>query len=190
MSLSSVASFLIEFLLNFLPFLKTFPNKILLANHNRRVHKKDETYKCTTCDKKFKCKDYLRIHNIRVHEKRTLISCNHCGKEFSNTENMTRHIKVVHEKREDVIQNLKTDHTIQNFNPHKHVTITDYCPFCDIRFASSSSVRNHIRIIHKRMEKIKCEFCERSYITENEVREHILSFHKKLKEHQCEFCTK
>ena len=57
-----------------------------------KTHSDAIPYKCFTCGKGFKHKNYLTVHR-RVHTREQPYACPECDKSFSVSSNLSRHIK-------------------------------------------------------------------------------------------------
>lgn len=68
-----------------------------LEKHDNEEVMRENSYKCSECDKKFFKKYKLKQHIELVHKENQLYQCSQCNKSFSSNWKLTFHIKRIHE---------------------------------------------------------------------------------------------
>jgi KRAB domain-containing zinc finger protein len=103
-----------------------------------RATKKNETIRkrtqiCDDCGETFAGKPSLERHISTIHMGVKANMCEYCQKEFTQPYGLRKHIEA------------------------KHLGIKHKCPHCEIEYASSVVLNNHVKTIHT---KERCNFCE------------------------------
>ena len=97
------------------------------------IHSKDFKFSCSFCEDKFKTWRHLRRHVKSIHEEKP--QCPVCGKRFSD---LTGHLKVC---------GLRD--RVANFA----------CNFCDKKFKSAKTLKEHSQYSHLDPERYSCPRC-------------------------------
>ncbi|CAH2090505.1 unnamed protein product [Euphydryas editha] len=102
-----------------------------LSSHNRNVHDKHlkpkKQYKCSFCNKIYKCGKSVTVHERSAHTGQRPAVCSVCGSSFYHEDYLKEHMR------------LHTGET-----PFK-------CPICGRGYAQRCNMKSHLRI-HKRSE--------------------------------------
>ncbi|KAM3960201.1 uncharacterized protein ACR2FA_005682 [Aphomia sociella] len=105
---------------------RKFAYKGELSTHYRNVHDKDlkakKIFKCTICDKTYKCQKSVLIHERSVHTGQRPAICSVCNSSFYHEDYLKEHMR------------LHTGET-----PFK-------CPICGRGYAQRGNMKSHLRI--------------------------------------------
>ena len=147
---------------------KTFTKKKILDIHIQRFH--DKTLKkCPYCDKTFMKEKILEIHILRFHDK---IQKSAVEKSFV----INSRGYIVHKELKDEYKCANCENTFQKSRELKlhylNVHFYHYCDICHKSFTLDSSLRKHLREIHKIVKKSKCGNCGQSFDRLKELKKH------------------
>ena len=163
--------------------------------HMRNVHR-DLKFKCETCKKEFKTKEYLKIHINSIHEKTKTFECKVCSKLFYKAVTLLTHKKQVHENRrkhecefcsKSFVNKVKLKSHIQSIHESKKI----HCDTCGKDFAPSY-LDEHVALAHgtNNMET-KCETCDKTFKTKKYMKRHATLVHTKLEKiWKCKRCSR
>ena len=90
-------------------------------NQHKIVHTDLRPFKCTLCERTFRCRSNLQLH-LDHHKGEKRHSCSHCGQKFFSYPNMLKHVRRNH----------------LGLRPHK-------CELCDKNFCEKQELQNHMR---------------------------------------------
>ena len=108
---------------------------------------KEVEYRCTTCERIFKCRQHLYQHRLKCFKSESY-SCT-CGKMFSRKDNLSRH------KFKCKGGKLKV------------------CSFCDKEFSRTPHLNRHL-LTHTK-DGYKCSSCSKIYVHEGHYQSHLLN---------------
>ena len=129
----------------------------------RRGHEKgthaEKTVKCDECDMMFYNEGYKKHHFKQVHIEDKNWVCSHCGDSFRHKKIYEAHVNRHDNHRPhacDVCGKtfLVESHLKQHMKTH---TLPYQCDQCEIRVASSGSLKDHIRVVHERIQ-LQCRY--------------------------------
>ena len=99
---------------------------------------------CPECSKQFEDRSYLRDHMMRFHSDKMPFTCTICGKGYLSNRGLQLHMQA---------------HRGRRFQ----------CPLCPQLLSQSSSIKPHIRSVHKAMQ---CPRCSAYFTIGQEFEEH------------------
>ena len=132
-----------------------FSCKTSMAEHKCKELKK---LQCNQCGKGFNSQKELIDHTNYTH-KGLKYTCNICNATLSTEKNLKRHIHSVHEilvrrfpcPLADCDKSFKDQRTMTNHvKTHDKSSQSDPCPDCGKILASTDSLRQHIKMVHKK----------------------------------------
>ncbi|KAJ6646328.1 Transcription factor grauzone [Pseudolycoriella hygida] len=135
-------------------------------------HDDPESFKCTTCQKRFTDKISLRDHirNVHAPDEERQFQCEICKKNFAKSYILRSHMKVNHVKDED-----------KNFE----------CHICGLRFVIISFLKRHINRVHRKIHTHICELCAKTFKSGKSYERHFTNFHSDISQKvQCDMCGK
>ncbi|KOB67135.1 putative KRAB box and zinc finger C2H2 type domain containing protein, partial [Operophtera brumata] len=128
-----------------------------------------DSYKCTQCDKFYKCRKAVKSHFRIVHLKQKRVNtfpCTQCPKTFISLTRLKTHKLDEH----DIDDRLK-------------------CNACDKMFNLKRALLKHMNVYHMMGERITCSMCDYECYDKESLRKHLFK-HKKSKDYHCQFCKK
>ncbi|XP_067645301.1 zinc finger protein 726 [Eurosta solidaginis] len=150
---------------------RKFPRTRLLNWHLRKIHKiakelhAPKCYKCSQCEKVFRCPMALKKHMYKHDGKELPFPCNICGKRF-------------------VINSALKDHLM------RHAGIKNYvCPYCGVGKTTRQEWNTHINT-HTQEKKFNCPQCTYASHNKQNLRMHVKIVHEKIKDYACQYCGK
>jgi uncharacterized C2H2 Zn-finger protein len=197
---------------------KFFASESLLASHECA---KPVKLQCSECDKKYASKKELKDHVNFVH-KGLKHTCPECNAALACAKNLNRHMRTVHQALARRFpcpvpycdKTLKDKRTLANHvKTHDRTERPDPCPDCGKIFASTDSLRQHVKIVHEKnfkqvfpsISQLRthgemvhmrgslqiCHLCGKEVLGENRLRNHMQRSHPKGQEFaNCEYCNK
>ena len=97
--------------------------------------------------------------NIETHENCLKVKCISCGQDFGLGSDLRNHMN----------------------SSHEELPLIDYdkckCGICGLTLYISS-IRNHIKTVHKGVENHKCENCDLHIYRDSDLQKHIITVHK------------
>lgn len=182
---------------------KVLSDRKSLTAHIKRKHESYENrkFQCDYCQKRFVGFEPMRQH-VLTHlseeskaELRTHL-CNECGMTFMHKHTLQSHINYVHLKIGLVCDlcakhfKSKFDYALHRRNVHGEAgPAREQCPICKNWYSNEKAVREHIRYLHERTEKIRCTICDEELSSKQSLRSHTKMKHQE-KMHVCTFCNK
>ena len=146
---------------------KTFMKDSILKIHVTRDHK-ELRKKCPSCDKTFMKEKILEIHILRFHDK--------IQKSAEKSFVINSRGYIVHKELKDEYKCANCENTFQKSRELKlhylNVHFYHYCDICHKSFTLDSSLRKHLREIHKIVKKSKCGNCGQSFDRLKELKKH------------------
>ena len=128
----------------------------LYINHIRRIHWKEDVYRCDPCQKPFTTPTEFKKHIQKIHEKKDLsVECDLCGKVLSSKNALYTHMKNVHEKVK------------------KHT-----CEKCGFQVADKHQLRHHIQQVHEKQRNIQCDQCGKEFYSRVQHNRHYRAVHE------------
>ncbi|XP_052859725.1 zinc finger protein 568-like [Anopheles cruzii] len=145
---------------------KSFPTEEAVDRHIAFVHYPEKFYICDVCAKSFKKKSDYNIHKRLVHLKQYIsVECEICKKWLKDVTYLTTHIRKCHK------------------------TKTFACDTCGKVFATSWSLKHHIRSAHMTKETFLCSICGKNLASKNSLKEHCAT-HTSDYLYTCPYCPK
>lgn len=126
-------------------------------------------------------KDYESLHShVGVHNEMVTHECLKCNKKFPMSSRLLRHLMKhkVNEKLKCTYENCNyycaTRPQMKDHIRHKHLDeVIHLCPICGQSFGQPGSLRNHIKNIHEKTNRIyQCNMCEKSFRVPSHLRNH------------------
>lgn len=144
----------------------TFNDETGLMSHMKKHMPDRYKYECGECERKFAVAYALAAHVDSVH-KGVTYDCDVCGKKFRQRRSLNDH-KVRHEP--------------------DYVPPVLACNICNKKFATSSGLRGHVEITHKKNVFI-CSICGKSLCSKMSLENHM-NLHQEKKPFVCDVCGK
>ena len=143
-----------------------------IARHGAKAVGEQNSWPCTSCDRKFSTRHELSVHNKTDHGDKPL-SCHICNKEFPPNKfgNLRNHIKQVHERVEPV-----------------EAEYCKICICCGKTFKKSSQYSEHIKS-RGRFHDNRCAQCpDLTFDTWPEHEDHVKKVHGGKFVSRCKYC--
>ena len=155
-----------------------FNDKQSLNTHKWSIHK--VKYGCDQCDRKYPELKSLKYHKTLVHGGRQY-KCTKCHFISNSKDHLSNHKKLCTEPvmRYDCDQCKYSSARINHLHIHrekKHEISKYNCDLCDQATQNQKDLRNHMRIIHQRMNvekeivKIECSKCGKLCIRKDRIK--------------------
>ncbi|XP_023315217.1 zinc finger protein 271-like [Trichogramma pretiosum] len=139
-----------------------------LLTHRKVVHEDRKDFQCDKCEKRFGRKEHLLVHQKTVHESRKDYACDNCEKKFGQKPNLLKHQIAVHEGRKDY-----------------------RCDKCEKKFGAKRDMLIHQQTIHEGRKDSTCNTCEKKFACKSDLSRHQkTAVHEDRKDFQCEKCEK
>ena len=143
---------------------EAFSTRAYLAVHKAIKHG-NEKIPCPTCGKTFGHKKYLRLHIQRVHDKPACRTCMLCRRTFMYKHQLKTHVC-----------------THPEATPNAH---SKSCPTCGKSFADNYQLNQHLQTHDpNRPRDFACLFCDKRFFTGSSMRQHVTRVHKQKKPRQ------
>lgn len=182
---------------------KLYSDRKNLNAHLKRKHgtEDDKKWQCDVCKKRFMEYEPMKMHlmthlSAETRESLKTHLCNECGQTFLHKNVLQSHIKYVHLKQGficDICGNhfkSRFDYELHRRNAHgEEGPSREQCPICQNWYSNEKAVREHIRYLHERTEKIRCKICREELSSKPSLRSHMKMKHEE-KLHRCNFCEK
>ncbi|XP_032465480.1 zinc finger protein 696 [Phocoena sinus] len=158
---------------------------------DRRGHWKGRPYRCSTCDRSFKCySDVVKHQSIHSGEKP--YECSDCGKAFIHSSHVVRHQRIHNGERPYVCKECGKAFS-QSFNLIRHQRIHTgekpyECAECGRSFSQRSDAIKHQRI-HTGERLYECSECGKTFIHSSNVVRHQRIHHGE-NPYECKECGK
>ena len=158
---------------------------------NEPVDKLNKVFKCTECDKVYRCDSSLKKH-LNIHA--GLFKCKVCNKLWSSKYALVQHEKVHSGEREGNLCTIcgKTFFDSSSLNKHiksVHAGIKTFsCDRCDLSFYARKTLVEHIRV-HTGERPFKCKLCPKTYKRISDLNHHVRG-HTGETKHVCDVCGK
>jgi hypothetical protein len=164
----------------------TFAGKQSLERHINTVHKGLKAFECEFCQQELTTLYGYKKHKESKHQDKDKLKgdsttspsdqatktnetiwkgtriCEDCGETFAGKQSLLRHISTIHMGVKGHMCEYCRKEFTQPYGLRKHIEarhlgIKHKCPHCDIEYASSVVLNNHVKTIHT---KERCNFCE------------------------------
>ncbi|XP_043340421.1 zinc finger protein GLI4 [Cervus canadensis] len=158
---------------------------------NRRGPWKGQPYRCSTCDRSFKCySDVVKHQSIHSGEKP--YECSDCGKAFIHSSHVVRHQRIHNGEKPYVCKECGKAFS-QSFNLIRHQRIHTgekpyECAECGKSFSQRSDAMKHQRI-HTGERLYECSECGKTFIHSSNVVRHQRIHHRE-NPYECKECGK
>ena len=145
---------------------KSFSDPSAVGRHQQALHesKKNQTFACNICDKKFITSFYLKAHE-KDHQD-VKYECKLCPSILKGKKSFKIHVKT-------------------HFTKLK-------CSLCDKVFTSTAKLKLHVNGFHNKGERIPCTECTGTFKTKGYLRKHMKYIHSENEviKWKCETCNK
>ncbi|GBP13530.1 Gastrula zinc finger protein XlCGF26.1 [Eumeta japonica] len=180
---------------------KTFSHRAGLMNHRLAVHKLNNVFPCSACEKVFRWKTSLKKH-LEKHDDKgksadSLPFCTPCGVSFSSVSTYQRHLKnslkhvTVNELKficADCNRKFANKTKLRDHIEEKHLHKTYQCYICHKPSKNRVCLDQHIRNVHRGRPNNKiCHHCGKGFPTKVQLESHIRS-HTGERPFICEYC--
>ena len=192
---------------------KQYADLIRLKKHMRDCHV-DDGFVCSTCGKKFNCKETFSYHVKFAHSEEKPHACSYCRKTFKNSKYLKIHINLQHgvaiskranstekcayKEQLDIarqVQKKAAERRAKQLVPGFESTFKAICPGCHKILSSETALYTH-KILHKNPKvcsKCKAEFAWMWHLRKHERKctgvPSTRMLNKKLKPYQCFLCN-
>nr|CAI9692637.1 unnamed protein product [Rangifer tarandus platyrhynchus] len=152
---------------------------------------KGQPYRCSTCDRSFKCySDVVKHQSIHSGEKP--YECSDCGKAFIHSSHVVRHQRIHNGEKPYVCKECGKAFS-QSFNLIRHQRIHTgekpyECAECGKSFSQRSDAMKHQRI-HTGERLYECSECGKTFIHSSNVVRHQRIHHRE-NPYECKECGK
>lgn len=102
--------------------------------------------KCHVCQDTFMDNGSFKAHMSQFHGSEMPFTCTLCGKGYASFSGLSLHLQA-------------------------HEGKTYMCPICDSKFTQNSTMKRHLRMVHKTTQ---CLICHNVFKLDTEYQEHIL----------------
>ncbi|XP_045018679.1 zinc finger protein 696 isoform X4 [Bubalus bubalis] len=152
---------------------------------------KGRPYRCSTCDRSFKCySDVVKHQSIHSGEKP--YECSDCGKAFIHSSHVVRHQRIHNGEKPYICKECGKAFS-QSFNLIRHQRIHTgekpyECAECGKSFSQRSDAMKHQRI-HTGERLYECSECRKTFIHSSNVVRHQRIHHRE-NPYECKECGK
>ncbi|XP_023938815.1 zinc finger protein draculin [Bicyclus anynana] len=163
------------------------------------AQKRDTTYNCSKCNKKFKLKINFKNHLKNEHSRTPgSIKCKQCFVVCPNDEVLTRHVELIHQREIFECEHCGTKfvrrshvarHMKQKGCDGKNVNLFP-CEICDASFTRKDNLMVHLRLQHISRLDYSCKHCEFSTKNFSKLILHTQKFHIENLQLECDYCGK
>ena len=70
----------------------------------------------------------------------------------------------------------------------KLIEVSNLCKQCNKSFATSVTLKRHIKTVHDKVKDYKCDSCEKRFGSKTDLKRHKNAVHNLLKPFECKFC--
>lgn len=169
---------------------KTFGTKIA---YDRHVAKHANRYKflCNICAKKFSHSGHLTLH-LKQHEVGK--QCLFCDTKFDTKIELHKHMRNEHLMQAKYLCTICTIvfPTREEYGEHlkMHKESGEFlCELCPKRFATSFTLKNHVKQVHLQIRRYTCSYCSYKALYKKEITLHERS-HNGERPYACGVCRK
>ncbi|ODM90803.1 putative zinc finger protein, partial [Orchesella cincta] len=136
-----------------------FASKMEVDYHIAVKHR-DILLTCTTCNIKFSSYHFYRKHmeTTRIHATTKGFSCELCGRSFYSGLRLNYHRRQVH-------------YAELGLDPCQ-------CPECGLILCESSTLKTHIKMVHRQEKNYSCEYCGKAFSIPQMLKVHLKRFHE------------
>ena len=172
-----------------------------LQVHMRTVHNQGhKPYVCpeSSCGKTFTIQAYLTRHKKAIHSEisKRRVSCPVCNKELSKM-SMQHHL-LTHATDKKYICNIcsRGFHYSHGLLIHMRVHSKDlsfHCPICHVMYPDMSTMRRHIKKMHRIdpwEKKFRCEVCHNCFFSNGMLSRHQKEVHTQYRPYRCDQCNR
>lgn len=167
-----------------------------LTTHTRTVHNCFPRVVCK-CGKTIGSTKTLIEHYENHIAYSANFRCNYCDKNYKTQTHYNNHIMTHHQEAEDkkfVCECGKGFKEQRHLTVHRNSHLPDElkfihpCEFCDKRYSSVFSLRQHIKHIHVKDLNLKCDYCEKTFSRKANLDSHVSHVHTMERKYSCDIC--
>lgn len=155
-------------------------------------NQKGKRFECKECPRSYSQKGDLKDHRIS-HTHPDKVKCKICNKKCTSLRNLKTHLRVHSEQRPFKCFCDKTFKLSGNYTRHLRLHSGEK-PFickdkkCQKRFAAKSTLKTHIKNVHKKERRWAC-FCGKRFKRKAHLQGHKKNHLPKEKKYGCDSCT-
>ena len=64
------------------------------------------------------------------------------------------------------------------------------CNLCNMSFGQNKNLQRHVKTVHQKITAFKCDSCDKSFRQKAHLETHVKTVHDKIKDHECDSCEK
>lgn len=142
-----------------------------LIDHYENHIANNVNFRCTDCNKSYKTQTHYNNHMMTHHSQsdksdNRKFTCE-CGKSFKEMRHLTAH---------------------QNSHLPNELKFIHHCTYCDRRYSSIFSLRQHIKHIHVKEANFQCQFCRKAFSRKANLDSHVSHVHTTERKFNCDIC--
>ncbi|CRL05319.1 CLUMA_CG018230, isoform A [Clunio marinus] len=142
----------------------------LNQHYEEHVMDKKEFFRCSECNKTYQWysgfKNHMKTYHGELHDQRKF-HCDVCGKSFKEARHLSVHMN------SHLPDELKFVHT---------------CEYCDKKYSSTFSLKQHIKHVHVKDENFKCHSCDKTFSRKANLDSHLNHVHTTERKFSCDVC--
>jgi len=169
---------------------KAFKDSLTLKRHTNVKHTREECHVCDNCGDVFYTKYKLNSHLASKHGINALLKCDKCYRFFMSEWSLMKHTRKCSPIPCPVC--AKAFHSKWKLKNHVNGHLNNKCHVCDEcgkDFLHTTTLVDHIEIVHQGKRPHQCESCSKTFTRKNSLRQHNM-IHLGIKPFPCKLCEK